>query len=255
MTNIEVSLSLSECVDEVLGLLTGMDLSYDPTLDRFRSITRQLNRALRSNALEKEWSHYASTESLGEAVEGEIEVRMRSSVRPRTINDDSVRLVDHHGVPRVWAYFLPRDAIHKYQGRRGLWCASLRTSLIFSRPFNAGEAGLEIQVPVMREPKMFRLPDAEGTAVPAEILAQPLDFAYPDVITLRAAFYYAQTDPVMQPRVQTIEAQYKDLMYQIIERDERMTDSPYENEFYVPVISGLGERPMPHFHPHSDVRG
>lgn len=250
MSNPEVTLTLEDCVDEVLGLLTGLDLSYDSSLDRFRSIVRQINRALRSNALEKEWSYYASTVSVGPAVEGERVVHLRSSLRPRIINDDAVRLCkDEH--PVVWAYFLPRDAIHKYESRKGLWVAATRQTLEFSRPFNNAEDGLDIQVPVMREPVMFRLPEAGGT-VPTEVLNQELDFPYPDLITLRAAYYYAQTDPVMQPRVQTIEAQYKDLMYQIIERDDRNTDSPYQNDFYVPVQSALHTHPMAHPYPHSD---
>lgn len=253
MSNPETTLTLTECVDEVLGLLTGLDLSYDPSYDRFRSITRQLNRALRSNALEKEWSYYSSVESLGTSVEGDIELNMRSTVRPRIINDDAVRLVNEDGRPVVWAYFLPRDALHKYQGKRGLWCAAVRNTLQFSRPLLAGEAGLDIQVPVMREPVMFRLPEVAGEEVPDSTLNQELDFPYPDIITLRAAFYYAQTDPVMQPRVQTLEAQFKDLYYQISEREDRNTDSPYLNDFYVPVVNGLGEPESHHYHPHSTV--
>lgn len=250
--NPEVTLTLEQAVDEVLGLLTGLDLTYDPSLDRFRAITRQLNRALRSNALEREWSWYASTESVGTAVAGDMELTLRASVRPRIINDDAVRLVNEHGRPVVWAYFLPRDALHKYQGKRGLWCSVTRNTITFSRPLYEGEEGLEIQVPVMREPLMFRLPETLGEEVPEEILQQQIDFAYPDVITLRAAFYYAQTDPVMQPRVQTLEAQYKDLMYQIIERDDRNTDSPYSNEFFVPVQNTIHHGPGPvHWHPHA----
>lgn len=258
--NPETLLSLDDSVAEVLGLLTGLDLHYQPELDRYRSVTRQLNRALRSNSLEKEWSYYASTESVGEVRPGEQEIILRSTLRPRIINDDAVRLCTDTGRPVVWAYFLPRDALHKYASRRGLWCAATRNTLSFSRPFFTGEAGLDIQVPVMREPKMFRLPDqpedpnAPSVPVPDEIRNQPLDFPYPDVITLRAAFYYAQSDPIMQPRVQTLEAQYKDLMYQIIERDERATDSPFENEFFVPVIGSLGGDGTRHGHPHADER-
>ena len=84
---------------------------------------------------------------------------------------------------------------------------------------------------------------------------QRLDFDNPDVVVARAAFYYAQFDPVLQPRVQTLEAQYKDLMYQLIERDESNTDSPYLNEVIVPVDNGL--RPYTttgHLHPHANGR-
>lgn len=244
--NPEVTLTLDDCVEEVLGLLTGLDLSYRPELERYRSITRALNRALRANALEQEWGWYSSTENVGTALQGESAVRLRDSLRPRVINDDAVRLVNDEGRVLVWAYFLPRDAIHKYQAYRGLWAAVTRSTVQFSRPFTEAEAGLEIEVPVMREPRMFRLPElpeddySPVPTVPDAVRNQPLDFAYPDLVVLRAAYYYAQTDPVMQPRVQTLEAQFKDMMYQVMERDERNTDSPYENDFYVPVTNGLG---------------
>lgn len=258
--NPEVLLTLDEAIEEVLGLLTGQDLVYVPGLDRYRAITRQLNRALRSTALEQEWAWYHTIESLGPAQEGETEMVMRASVRPRITGDDAVRLVASDGRPAVWAYYLPRDSIHKYVDRAGLWVTSVRNTLVFSRPFSASEDGLDVQAPVMREPTMFRLPDlpedpnAPLPAVPAEIRNQPVDFAYPDLVTLRAAMYYAMTDPVMQPRVQTLEAQYKDLMYQVMERDTRMTDSPYLNDFSVPIISGLYPTGFAHRHPHSDER-
>ena len=82
-----------------------------------------------------------------------------------------------------------------------------------------------------------------------------LDFPYPELIVMRAAWLYAQTDPVMQPRAQYLEEQYKDLMYQLIERDDRHTDSPYQNEFFVPVESSIhGNSGHWHDHPHSDER-
>jgi hypothetical protein len=259
--NPETLLTLDDCVGEVLGLLTGLDLTYDPRMDRYRAVVRQLNRALRSNALEKEWSYYSDVEEVGTASAGETMVQVRSSLRPRIVNDDAVRLVAADGCPVRWAYFLPRDALHKYRNRGGLWCSVTRNTIEFSRPFTSGEDGLSIQVPVMREPRMFRLPaqpedeNASAVDVPEAIRNQPLDFPYPDLVTLRAAFYYAQTDPVMQPRVQTIEAQYKDLMYQIIERDDRNTDSPLQNEFFVPVQNSLhGHTDMSHLHPHADER-
>jgi hypothetical protein len=257
--NPEVELTLDDAVEEVLGLLTGLDLRYLPEQDRYRAITRQLNRALRSNALEQEWGYYSSTESAGVTVEGHDAVQLRSSVRPRIINDDAVRLVDDEGRPRRWAYFLPRDALHKYRYREGLWCSATHTQLSFSRPFDSSEDGLEVMVPVMREPRQFRLPDqpedGELVTVPDEIRRQLVDFPYPDVVVLRAAFYYAQTDPVMQPRVQTLEAQYKDLMYQIMERDSRNTDSPYSNEWMLPIQGNL-HAPLhgQHAHPHADER-
>lgn len=249
----ELNLTLDAAVQEVLGLLTGLDLSYDPTLDRYRAITRQLNRALRANALEHEWSYYAATQSLGPAVAGVSAMTIPSNIRPRVINDDAVRLVDEFDQIRVWAYFLPRDALHKYASRSGLWVANVRNTLLLSRAFVDYEAGWDVQLPVMREPTMFRLPDA-GVTVPTTIRNQAIDFPYPDVVTLRAAYYYASTDPVMQPRAQTLEAQYKDLMYQIIERDDRNTDAPYLNEFFVPVQNSITPGYLPHSHPHSDER-
>lgn len=260
MANADVALTLDEAVAEVLGILTGLDLRYAPEQDRYATITRTLNRALRANALEREWSYYSSTEEVGVARAGEQTVALRSSVRPRIINDDAVRLT-HDGVPVSWVYFLPRDALSKHHNRAKLWCAVTRNTLEFSRPFSQAEHGLTIEVPVMREPRMFRLPeqpedpDEPLTTVPASIRNQLLDFDFPDVVVMRAAYFYAQTDPVMQPRVQTLEAQYKDLMYQLIARDEANTDAPFQNEFFVPITSGLHEPATGyHGHPHSDER-
>ena len=97
----------------------------------------------------------------------------------------------------------------------------------------------------MREPRLFKLPELPSNpndplpTIPQPVLSQELDFDYPDVVVLRAAFYYAQTDPLMQPRVQTLEAQYKDLMYQLIERDTRNTDAAYENPFILPIDNDI----------------
>ena len=177
MTNPEVTMTLDDSVDEVLGLLTGLDLSYDPELDRYRSITRALNRALRFNALEMEWSYYSSVADLGPVPAGQGVVSLGPLRRPRIINDDAVRLVDDEGIARVWAYILPRDALHKYGSKKGLWCSVIGTSLYFSRPFMEAESGLTVQVPVMREPLQFRLP-AVGEQVPDYVRNQPLDFEY-----------------------------------------------------------------------------
>jgi hypothetical protein len=254
-------MTLRQAVDEVLGTLTGLDLSYVPEMDRFQAITRALNKATRLNALEHEWSYYSSTESLGSLAVDTTEVTLLDTQRARVIGDDSVRFNDEDGVTWRWAYILPRDALHKYRARAGLWCALTRTTLEFSRPISNGEASLEAFLPVMREPTMFVLPepatvDDPNPEVDEEILDQEIDFQYPDVICMRAAFLYAQTDPVMQPRVQTIEAQYKDLMYQVIERDDRVTDVPYLNEWMVPVQNGLATPAHPtwHLHPHADER-
>jgi hypothetical protein len=236
--NPELEMSLDDAVGEVLGLLTGLDLTYEPELDRYRAITRQLNRALRNNALEQEWSYYASLLSLGAVSEGDREMLLPTQQRPRIINDDAVRLVDEDQRTVKWAYYLPRDSLHKYERRMGLWVSVTRKSLIFSRPIHESEAGLEVVLSVMREPKMFRLPE-RGKKVPMSVSKQLLDFPYPDAIVSRAAFYYAQTDPVMQPRVPTLEEGYKDVMYQLVERDVSNTDTPYQNAFTLPIQSGL----------------
>lgn len=259
--NPELETDLDTAVKEVLGLLTGLDLTYVPEYDRYYAITRQINRAMRSCALEKEWSWFADTQSVGTAVAGNTVVNLPSSLRPRIVNDDAVRLVDDDGNVQVWAYFLPRDAGHKYQSRTGLWVTSTRQSLLFSRGFYNSEDGLDIQVPIMREPVMFRLPEQPEdpetplVEVPLETRQSLIDFPYPDLIILRAAHYVAQSDPLYQPRVQTIEAQYKDLMYQIMERDDRHTDSPYQNEWNLPMEGSLrGPSYVNHRHPHADER-
>lgn len=263
LQNTDLQLTLDECVAEVLGILTGLDLQYNPEEDRYNAITRQLNRSVRAVALEREWSWYASTISVGTTVVDEKYALLDRNVRPRIIGDDSVRLVrpeDGHVVK--WAYFLPRDALHKYADRNGLWASVTRNTLQFSRGFYEGEAGLDIQVPVMREPVPFRLPqqpedpNLPPVAVPSLIRNQLLDFPYPDLVIARAAMFYAGSDPVMQPRVQTLDAAQKDLMYQIIEREERASDTPYMNEFTVPIQSGIEDYsnwPNGH-HPHSDER-
>jgi len=249
--NAEVQQTLDEAVAETLALLTGLDLTYEPELERYRSITRCLNRALRANALENEWSYYASTVNLGPVVAGSKVMSLTAIQRPRIINDDAVRLVDSDGYAQVWAYFLPRDALHKYEDRTGLWCSIQQTSLLFSRPFHTWENGWSVVVPVMREPVMFRLP-APTRPVSTAIRKQLIDFPYPDVIVARAAYMYAQTDPVMQPRVQTLEGGYKDLMYQVIERDTSISDTPYLNSFTLPLENGLVPTGQSHRHPHSD---
>ena len=236
--NPELQVTLDDSVGEVLGLLTGLDLTYEPELDRYRAITRQLNRALRHNALEQEWSYYSTLLSLGNVSPGDREILLPSSQRSRIIGDDAIRLVNAEGQVVRWAYYLPRDSLHKYEHRSGLWCSVVRQSIWFSRPIWESEAELEVVVPVMREPRMFRLPE-QGKKVPTSVRKQSLNFPYPDLIIARAAWYYAQTDPVMQPRAQTLEEASKDLMYQVIERDVSNTDTPFQNTFTLPIQSGL----------------
>jgi hypothetical protein len=171
-----------------------------------------------------------------------------------------VQQVDDHDHVVRWAYFLPRDALGKHEYRTGLWASVVRQELIFSRyPFD-NEDGLDIRLPVMREPYMFRLPpvpedpDDPMPTVPEEIRNQEVDFMYPDVICMRAAALYAATDPVLQPRVQTLEAMHTDLRYQIQEREDRNTDSPYMNEWFVPIQNDLNGTAGWHGHPHADER-
>ena len=264
MSNPDVRLTLDDSVQEVLGLLTGLDVNYDSEYDRYRSIARTLNRALRANALEHEWSYYSSTEVVGVVHPGDTDVALRSTVRLRSVGDDSVRFVVP-GTEQVvqWAYLLPRDALHKYNGRyAGIWASVTNGRLSFSRPLGAQLAGLEIHLPVMREPRMFDIPavpnDPDTPLEPVDQATrdQELDFDYPDVVILRAAYMYAQTDPVMQPRVQTLEAQFNDLKYQLISRDDAHTDSPFMNDYFVPITNSIdgGSYGWNGRHPHSDER-
>lgn len=260
MVNQEVGLTLDDAVAEVLAQMTGLDLQYEATSDRYYAVTRMLNKALRDNALEQEWSYYASTEVIGKGMEGQQEFYLRGSVRPRIISDDAVRLLNKDEQPVVWAYFMPRDALHKYAHRPDLKVAVTRNSLMFSRPLTAGEAELEIAVPVMREPRMFRLPQqpedpSEGLIpVDDDVRQTFVDFDYPDLIVARAVWLYAQSDPVAQPRVQTLEGAYKNLMYSLIERDTRHTDTPIQNDWSLPISNGIDgrENPRSHGHPHAD---
>jgi hypothetical protein len=231
-------MTLDEAVAEVLGLLIGLDLDYIPELDKYQSVTRQLNRALRAVALDNEWSYYSSTENVGLVHAGDRTVALRSSVRPRIIGDDSVKLVDPDSQQVVeFIYFMSRDALMKYPVNGPIKVAYTRTTLEFSRAFFTSEDGLEIHVPVMREPIMFRIPpqpedpDAPVVPVDPDIRDQLVDFDYPDLVVRRAAYYYAQTNPLWQPRVQTLEANYKELMYALTERDTRNTDTPFQNEW------------------------
>lgn len=256
MSNPQLTMSLDDAVTEVLGLLFGLELAYDPDYDRYRAIARTLNRATRANALESEWSWYTGVHQVGFAVKDTADVVLPDTMRPRMVGDDAVRLVDENDVIVRWAYFLPRDALHKHADCN-LYVSSVRQTLIFSRPFTEAEDGLSIQCPVMREPTMFELPRAqEDPSLPYNefdqtVRDQQIDFGYPDLIVARAAFMYAQTDPVLQPRVPTLEAGYKDLMYQALERDGRNTVSTYLNPVIVPVESGINPRVVDRNHPHA----
>ena len=302
-------MTLEDAVGEVLNYLTGLDLHYVAELDRFRSITRTLNRAMRLVATEHDWACYAAIEDMGEVSAGQTEITHRRTRRPRIITDDSLRLVDGQNRIRMWAYYLPREALHKYQGRTGLWVASTENKLEFSRPISRAESGLRAVVPVMREPREFVIPAnldslealqsdgqedpevlqhivqlrnfhnpdiveewvvdeteapysytspesslAKLELTPEQVRRQKLDHSNPDLIVLKAAFLYAQTDPVMQPRVQTLEGQYKDLFYALTDRNTKHTDDPYRNDFVVPIQGTLHDVRGSHAHPHSDER-
>lgn len=302
-------MTLDDAVGEVLNYLTGTDLHYIAELDRYRSITKFLNRALRLVATEHEWGCYSAIEDMGEVYTGQTEIVHRRSRRPRIILDDSLRLVDEDNSIHMWAYWLPRESLHKYQGRTGLWVASTENKITFSRPIREIENGMRAIVPVMREPRQLMMPatfdsvedlEADGeedplvldkivqlrnfhnpdiveewvidetdapyiytspessleklALTPVQIRNQKIDHDFPDLIILKAAFLYAGTDPLMQPRVQTLEGQYKDLFYALTERDTNHTDDPFLNEFAVPIQGSLHGNRSSHAHPHSDER-
>lgn len=252
----ELEMTLDQAVAEVSSLLYGLELQLDADQERYRTIARFINHGLRDVALELEWSYYSDYENVGIAHDHLREVHLRHSLRPRIINDDSVRFVNcETKQTEQYAYFLPRDALHKHSQRDGLWAAVVRDVLTFSRYLGPKEAGLEIHVPVMREPRMFKIP-APGTPLPAEVRQQRVDFDYPDLVIMRAAYLYAQTDPILQPRVQTLEANYKDRMYSLKERDERATDASYVNDFSLGIESSLnGQSDNPYGRALADERG
>lgn len=306
--NPTLHMTLDDAVGEVLNHLTGLDLHYVAELDRYRAIARTLNRALRLVSTEHEWSQYSAVEDLGAVTTGQTKIHLRSTVRPRIQLDDCLRLVDQNNCIHTWAYFLPRDALHKYHARTGLWVSHTRNELELSRPIGAHENGLRAFVPIMREPRQFIIPATlesveelitppspipvgaeliqlrnfhnpeiieEWVSIPgqppyeyydpetsvgrieytsAQIRNQLLDFTFPDLIILKAAALYAATDPVMQPRVQTLEAQYKDLYYQLVERDTSHTDDPYRNDWQLPIEGNITDNHRYHHHPHSDER-
>lgn len=256
--NAELSMTLEDAVAEVLTLLIGSDVRFMPEMDRFQTITRFLNMGMRSAALDHEWKYFYSHATVGHAHEGTQALLLRSSLRPRMMDDDAVVLVKPGTSDIVkWAYFQNATALHKYRHMDGLWCSVHNRVLQFSRPFTKSEEGLEIQMPSMREPVMFRLPEQptdpaeEVVTVPRDVLEQQIDFDYPDYIIRKAAWLYAQTDPVLQPRVQTLEAQWKDLMYALTERDTRSTDTPYQNPWNIGIDGGIYSSGPSSTHPHA----
>ena len=58
MANTDVQITLEQAVAEVLTLLTGVDLTFNPAEDTFHVVARCLNRAMRS-VLDGERRHCA----------------------------------------------------------------------------------------------------------------------------------------------------------------------------------------------------
>lgn len=253
--NQDLNYTLDEAVREVLLNLTGLGVQYDPSSDRYHVLAHTLNRALRAVARENEWSYFFEDSDLGLAVAGERTMELTTRQRLRIEGDDGLRLETRDGAPVEWIPVLPRDALYKYAHRRGLWVSPTRTTLFFSRPFTEGEDGLYVRGPIMREPRMFQLPEP-GAEIAASIRSQPLDFDNPDLVIAKAMVMYAQTDPIMQPRVPTLEEAYNDIKYPLITRDTNFTDSPYRNEWNLGIQGELGGRSglLSHGHPHADDR-
>lgn len=256
--NSELEMTLEEAVAEFYGSLIGQDLQFIPERDKFQIAVRMLNKALRAIAREHEWAYYASTRNLGNPVAGERSIALPSSLRPRIINDDAVRLVNPTtGNAIRWAYFQPREAIHKYPADSQLYAAVMATSLQFSRPFYESEEVLEIHVPVMREPEMFRLPEQPTdpeeplVTVPQEILDQPVDFDHPDLVVAKAIFFYAQTHPILQPRVMQLEDDFKTILYALQERNDRHTAAPFVNNWDMGIYGSIADGHSYHQSPHT----
>lgn len=262
--NPELSTTLDEAVAEVQALLYGLDLQLDPREDRYQMTVRMLNRALREVALVTEWSYYSDVEEAGIAHAGDEAIDLRATLRPRIKSDDAVRLLDSNGRPVMWAYFIPRESLSKYRYQTELRCSITRSTLHFSRPFREQDEGFTIAVPVMREPRMFRLPSLDEDALPGDVIPQvpdsirnqQVDFDYPDLVIRRAAYLVAQFDPMLQPRVQTLEMQFDDLRYQLSERDTNATDATYMNPVIVPIANTIyGQQGGAMFHGHPHAKG
>ena len=74
-----------------------------------------------------------------------------------------------------------------------------------------------------------------------DVREQLVDFDNPRLVIKRAAWLFAQTQPLWQPRVQTLEAAYKDAMFNLLERDKRNTDSPFMNEWNLPISNSIND--------------
>lgn len=246
------TMTLEEAVSEVHNILTGLDLTYDDRYDIFHATVRQLNRSLRAVALLEDWGWYVEELDLGLTTQGMTSVEVDRRYRPRVGQDDAVRLIDpNSGLVRYWAYYLPRDSINKYAARRELRVAFTKNTLTFSRPLQGFESGLSLRVTCMREPRQTRIPPA-GEELTTVELTTPIDFSSPDLVVAHAVWQISMSNPVYQPRAQTLESIYDDLRFSLTERDSDHSDSPYRNNF-TPSY-GDPYLAIPHRHPHSDRR-
>ncbi len=246
-----ITMSVRDAVNEVHNILTGLDLTYEDRYDIFHATVRQLNRSLRAVALEDEWAWYSEDVDVGTSTEGQTTVELDANYRPRIQQDDAVRLVDSSGMVVRWAYYLPRDSLSKYLYRPELRVAVTRNVITFSRPLLASEADLSIIVPVMREPRQTRIPPTGQKLTEAD-LNRALDAEAPDLIVAHAVWQMAMSNPVYQPRAQTLEEAFSDLKYAMMERNTNHSDSPLRNTF-TPSY-GDPYLMLPHAHPHSDRR-
>lgn len=246
-----ITMSLREAVNEVHNILTGLDLVYEDRFDIFHATVRQLNRSLRTVALEDEWAWYTEDVDGGTTTVGQTTVELDAAYRPRITQDDAVRLVNSDGLVVRWAYYLPRESLGKYLYRPELRVASTRNQLLFNRPLQQAEAGLGVVIPAMREPRQTRLPESGNRLSDAE-LSRALDCEHPDLVVAHAAWQISMSNPLYQPRAQTLEGAYSDLKYALMERNTNHSDSPLRNNF-TPSYGDpyLG---MSHNHPHSDRR-
>ena len=104
-------------------------------------------------------------------------------------------------------------------------------------------------------PPQPKLPNQAQPAIPTSLLTQEIDFDYPDLVIAKAAYFYAQSDPVEQPRVQQLDQEYKSLFYALNEQEDRSTDLPFLNEFTVPIQGNIYDTSSwDMHHPHSDER-
>lgn len=245
------TMSLTEAVAEVQHILTGLNLSYDDRYDIFHATVRQLNRSLRHVSLEDEWGWYVEEVNAGLSVEDQTTIELDSTYRARILEGDAVRLVNDDGLPVIWAYYLPRDSLSRHTYRPELRVSVTRNEISFNRPLLASEAGYTIMVPAMREPAQTNIPSS-GEKLTTAQLNRALDTEYPDMVVAHAAWQMSMSNPVYQPRAQTLEDAYNDLKYALIERNTNHSDSPLRNTF-VPSY-GDPYLSLPHNHPHSDRR-